>query len=187
MAQATVFVDDAVLGDLPPVCAKTGEPTTDQLRVRSAIGDRAGFGIAWLLLLAGPLGWLGLVVMAIARSGRTEEIVVRIPMHETAYQRLRATRRLENVGLALVLLTFPVLLLTLTIGNPTLQRFAVLAAAAGFVLGVVLLVVSSVQQRAAKVRVDLDASRRWVHLGDVHPAFAAACEAERGDRERQRA
>lgn len=184
MAQATVFVDDAVLGNLPEVCAKTGVPTTDQLRLRESIGDRAGFGIAWLLLLAGPLGWIGLIVMSIARSGRSEDIVVRIPFDEAAYQRLRAARRTENIGLALVLLTFPALLVVTMLGDDTLQRFAVIGVGLAFGAGVILLIVSSFRQRAAKVTVDLDASRRWVHLGDVHPAFAAACEARRRDRDR---
>jgi len=51
----TVFVDDAVRGALPKVCVRDGTPTADALRRREDVGDRAGLGVAWLLLLAGPL------------------------------------------------------------------------------------------------------------------------------------
>jgi len=61
MSNVTVFVDDAVEGTLPAVCARDGVPTDSSLRRHDDVGDRAGLGVAWLLLLAGPIGWLGLV------------------------------------------------------------------------------------------------------------------------------
>ena len=83
MASAMVFVDDAVLGHLPPVCAKTGEATTDHLILTVPVGGSEGLGIAWLLLLAGPLGWLGLVVLQLTR--RSETLTVRLPFCDAAY------------------------------------------------------------------------------------------------------
>ena len=91
MAQALVFVDDAVQGD--------------------------------------PLGWLGLLILSVARSGRSEVLVIQVPYSEPAYQRLRDARRLRRVA-------------------------------------------------TAASRIDLDASRRWVTLNDVHPSFAAAHQAQ---------
>ena len=96
MASVTVFVDDAVRGDLPPVCSRDGVPTRDSLGRNEEIGNRAGLGIAWLLLLAGPLGWLGLILISASRSGRAEQLHVRLPMCEAAYQRMRGARRLRD-------------------------------------------------------------------------------------------
>lgn len=41
----------------------------------------------------------------------------------------------------------------------------------------VVLVTADYRLGKASVGVRLDASRRWVTLGGVHPAFAAACDA----------
>lgn len=63
MADVTVFVDTAVLGRLPPICVKEGSPTADRLTVQSHVSGGTGLGVAWLLVLLGPLGWLGLIVI----------------------------------------------------------------------------------------------------------------------------
>ena len=49
MALTRVFVDDAVLGRLPQVCAKDAVATTSHLTVDQAVGER-GLGALWLLL-----------------------------------------------------------------------------------------------------------------------------------------
>jgi hypothetical protein len=41
------------------VCAKTGVDTWDHLVMTVPVGGSEGLGIAWLLVLAGPIGWLG--------------------------------------------------------------------------------------------------------------------------------
>jgi hypothetical protein len=55
---------------------------------------------------------------------------------------------------------------------------AALASAAALIIG-------ARRVREATVTIDLDASRRWVTLGRVHSAFAAACQAHEVDRARQ--
>lgn len=65
MANVTVFVDDAVLGNLPGICVIDGIATADRLTIRRQVSGSAGFGVAWLLILAGPLGWLGLAAIAL--------------------------------------------------------------------------------------------------------------------------
>jgi hypothetical protein len=40
MAAVTVFVDDAVIGRFPEVCAKTGEPSNGWMRVDARISRR---------------------------------------------------------------------------------------------------------------------------------------------------
>lgn len=63
-------------------------------------------------------------------------------------------------------------------GAPTTDRMVV--------GGVLSVIVGEVCLRTAGVRVDLDASRRWVTLSPVHPSFVAACQAHE-QRQPQRA
>ncbi len=84
-----VFVDDAVQGDLPEVCVIDGVATSDHLRLSQEVGARAGLGVAWLLLLAGPLGWVGLLVLSIARSGRGEVLIIRAGAGQLGTERQR--------------------------------------------------------------------------------------------------
>jgi len=172
MARATVFVDDAVLGRLPALCAKGGVPTADRLRLVEEVGQAARLGVLWLLLLAGPLGWLLLAVLA-GRS-RGERLEVEVPFSAEAYGRLRAARRARRVALAAGGLAVVGLVWLAAAAGPgpagvvvallALAGAAVAALAAGWRLD------------AASVGVELDASRRWVTLTGVHPAFAAACQ-----------
>lgn len=166
MAQATVFVDDAVLGRLPAVCVKEGVVTPDTLTLRTAVGNGNGLGIAWLLLLAGPLGWLGLLVVA-AAGRRADMLTVQLPFSQAAYERFRRAKR-EGwcFGLAAVVL---VVLTLLAVGH----QQGVLAGAFGAAccIAVVRWVRSVIRVRERSVAVELDASRRWVTLFRVHPTF----------------
>src|SRR5690606_18299 len=102
MAAVTVFVDRAVQGDFPRVCVIDGIDTADTLTVHREIGGGESLGLAWLLLLAGPLGWLGLLVVASYRSGRAEVLTIRLPYSAAAYARLQAARRQRRIGWGLV-------------------------------------------------------------------------------------
>jgi hypothetical protein len=186
VAEVRVFVDDAVQGTLPNVCAKDGVATTDRLRFRDELGDRAGLGVAWLLLLLGPLGWLGLVVISVMRSGRSEVLTVELPVSEPAYQRLRAARRLRRNAVVAAVLAGAVCLLALAFRSGSWSPWLVLAmvALAVVVVASVVLLIADSRVRAAVVGLDLDASRRWVTLSRVHPAFAAACQAQQRERQR---
>ena len=176
-----MFVDDAVRGSLPQVCVKEGVPTADQLVVRDELGDRAGLGVAWVLVLLGPLGWIGLLLISISRGARGEVLTVQVPMSEAAYQRLRAARRLgRNALIAGVVAT---IVAATTLGSavadssaPVARTIALLACLT--LLGAIITrFVADRRASSATVHVDLDASRRWVTLSRVHPAFVAACEA----------
>lgn len=173
-----MFVDDAVRGTLPGVCAKDGTVTASGMTIREVLGDRAGMGLAWLLLLAGPFGWLGLFVISVARGGRREVLTVKVPLSDPAYERLRTARRMQTVWLTTALLAPLALLAVLTTLDDTSMRRAVgLLAAAGLVVSVAGLLVNEARLRRARIGVDLDASRRWVTLSGVHPAFVEACRA----------
>jgi hypothetical protein len=180
VAEVTVFVDDAVMGTLPLICTKEGAPTSDRLRVRSDVGDRAGLGVAWLLLLAGPLGWVGLLLISASRGGGAEVLTVELPVSEVAYQRLRAARHLRWRGCVAGVIGGAGVFVTALGDAPLLLPLAVVVV----VVAIVILFVADRRIRATQVGVELDASRRWVTLSRVHPNFAAACTAQ--TRERQR-
>lgn len=188
MAEVTVFVDDAVLGTLPAVCAKDGIPTGDRLKIRDEMGDRAGLGVAWLLLLAGPLGWLGLLIISTSRSGRGETLTVEVPMSEPAYQRLRAARRMRRyaciVGVAGGAVAVAMLLQSASAGAAGPWQALALIGAVAVLGAIVALYATDGRIRRALVGIDLDASRRWVTLSGVHPAFVAACRAQQQERQR---
>ncbi|HET6916487.1 MAG TPA: hypothetical protein VFH56_10410 [Acidimicrobiales bacterium] len=170
MAQVTVFVDDAVLGRLPPICVKSGLPTDDTLTLRARIGDASRLGVAWLLVLAGPLGWLALAILA-ATGRPTETLTVELPLSEAAYGQLEQAKRAFWPLIVTMSMLLVALLLTLAHHDPLLKGtlgFAILAAAALWVRAIF-------RVRERSVTVGLDASRRWVTLSRVHPTFAESC------------
>ena len=164
MASVTVFVDDAVRGDLPPVCVRTGLPANTKVTVDASVG---GLGAVWLLVLAGPIGWLVLLGLLLAGKGR-ETLTVKLPYTGEAFARERARRNVRDATTLLAL-------------------FALIAGAAHFMLApmawVMLAAALVAVACATHVLLDvqspdigLDASRRWVRLSNVHPTFAAAAE-----------
>jgi len=179
VADVTVFVDDAVLGRLPSVCAKHGEWTEDRLTVTQQVGG--GLGAAWLLLLLGPIGWIALFV--VAAMAPAETITVTLPFCDAAYGRLHRAIRDRRVAVALAVVAGLVALVVVGRGGGFGE--AALAPAALSVLAVAAAVVASIGIRAARVHLRIDASRRWVTLSGVHPDFAAAVlSSERADRRR---
>jgi hypothetical protein len=170
MAHVTVFVDDAVLGRLPPVCVKDGVRTTDRLTFAQDVSGPTGLGVAWLLVLAGPLGWIGLFVISAIRSGGGGLLTVTVPFSEAAYQRGAAAQRARRhagfvfAGAAIAALL--ALLLRTTDGRLLTLGLAVVAGGA-----LIKVIMESVRLSRLAVRVSLDASRRWVTLSAVHPNF----------------
>ena len=183
-SEVTVFVDDAVRGTLPPVCTRDGVPTIDHLRFRHAVGDGARLGAAWLLVLIGPLGWIALLFIAFAtsRQGGAEVLSVSLPWSRDAYERQRTEdrrRRASGWGAAA-----GAIVLAIGWASGYLERLptplealvvASLVAASG--LALITFLVASAGARRERVTIRLDASRRWVTLGGVHPDFAAAVSA----------
>ena len=171
MATTRVFVDDAVLGRLPTFCAKTGVETVDHLSMTVPVGASEGFGIAWLLVFAGPIGWLGLFIYAMVR--RVETLTIKVPYSDAAYAEFFNARRTKrNAGLASNFLFVIALLVA------TLQTFSArVATAALVVLGLgflIIYIVETLHARTAAIGVELDGSRRWVTLSRVSDAFAEA-------------
>ncbi|MGN6693961.1 MAG: hypothetical protein ACTHN0_07265 [Aquihabitans sp.] len=173
MAATTVFVDDAVRGNLPQVCARTGAPTAKRLTIHQDL--TGGLGAAWVLLFFGPLGWLVLALVALSR--RRSTLTVRIPYAEAelgAY--VRTARRSFHLGIATAVLVAACFgaAFGLSLSDPTP---VVLVGLGVFVVGGLAVFVNGLLARRMLVGIDLDASGRWVRLTHIHPAFAAACEA----------
>jgi hypothetical protein len=169
MAEVTVFVDDVVLGRLPPLCVKEGIPTADQLTVRDASGG-PGFGAAWLLVLLGPIGWIVLLYLSLAGGGG---VTGRLPFSQFAYRRLVVAQRMQTVWIVATIVVGLLALLGLAI-ETSASLAAAIALGAATVGAVVKLAFQTREVHRAEVHLVLDASRRWVTIRGVHPDFAAA-------------
>ena len=164
MAAVSVFVDDAIRGTLPLVCAKTGEPADLVIRMRQPVGGGLP-PVAWLLLLLGPMGIVALVVLAVAWPGQ-EQLTVRVPETEASFQRERQLERWRLAALGAGVLgpglgilgvgMLPVLWLALGV------LFFVAAGALTWMLW------------RQSISVEIDVTRRWVTLTNVHPNFVEA-------------
>jgi hypothetical protein len=172
VAEVTVFVDRAVLGDLPPICVIDGVVTDDRLTFTQGVGNRSGLGVAWLLVLAGPLGWLGLAVIAAFRP-TGETLTVTLPFSEAAYHRkVRAEQARWRAGLVTIAVVVGAVIALAQ--RTTDYRLAALGLAVVGCIALVTVLVEATKVRRTSVRLELDASRRWLTLRGVHPAFTDA-------------
>ncbi len=162
MATVRVFVDDAVQGRLPQICLKTGQPADLVVQRSLPVG---GLGAAWLLLLLGPLGFIALVVLAFTNSAG-ESLTVRLPYLRAAWER---ERQLRHLRLAAFVMGVVLVLMALARPYPSPQLWLALGAA--FLVAAFALCAGIYFDQPS---VSLDASRRWVTFGSVHPAFAHA-------------
>ncbi|MDQ6724595.1 MAG: hypothetical protein M3066_00215 [Actinomycetota bacterium] len=175
MAAVSVFVDEAVRGRLPMVCARTGQPADLMVRTTRPVGGGLG-GVAWLLVFLGPPGWLALIVVWVLSPGQ-EQLTVRLPRTSASYASERQLRRSTWIafllGAAALTLALATAQLTLAAQAPAGQPRLWLA------LGVLLIAGALVlhgREYFNGVGVSLDASRRWVTLTGVHPDFVRAVE-----------
>lgn len=167
--EVQVFVDDFVLGRLPPVCVVTGQATNDQVKMRSNVHP---LNPVWLLLiLLGPIGWL--ILLAVAWSNG-DYLTGWLPYSRAEMSVRDARRRLLLIGTAVAVVGF--LLLAGFLHVPVMFGGALVALFAG------LIGFTALESR--EPRVSLDASGRWVTIRRVHPSFVASVSARSGDRER---
>lgn len=154
-----VFVDDYVLGRLPGICVVTGEPTGD--RLASSIVVDGPSPAWWLLVLLGPIGWLVLILVMV--GSRRSTLTGELPMSAIAYQAARHRDRLRWLYAATVVIA----LLALALAFPSFGGV-------GLVLLLLAVGVAAwiIADRRSWPQVTLDASRRWVKISGVHPAFA---------------
>jgi hypothetical protein len=177
MAAVTVFVDDAVLGRLPPVCVKDGTWTNDRLTFTQDVGGRTGLGVAWLLVLAGPLGWIGLFIISATRQNN-EMLTVTLPYSEAAHLRLRQAQRARSQAMWVMMGTFLGAIVSLLF-RTTDYRLLALALAVVVTGALIKMIMEANAVNNAMVRLSLDASRRWVTLSQVHPDFVTTIHQDR--------
>ena len=162
MASVTVFVDDAVLGRFPPVCAYTGGETRRLARVDAHVGGPPG--LVWLLLLGGPPGLVLLLVLLVC--WRSERLSVKVPYSDGALERDRRRRRVRWVSAGVALSAAAIAVTGGVIVQNVWLGIALVAAVMTFITHALLYFDG--------IDVDLDASRRWVTIRGVHERFAAA-------------
>ena len=164
MAAVSVFVDDAIRGTLPLVCAKTGKPADLVIRMRQPVGGGLP-PAAWLLLLLGPPGIFGLLLVALIWPG-AEHLTVRIPETEESFTWERQMERLRLTALGAGVFV-PILGILGVRALPGVW----LGLGAAFLLVAAALHVMLWRQA---ITVSIDVTRRWVTFTNVHPDFVDA-------------
>jgi hypothetical protein len=81
-----VRLDDALVGNLPPVCVMSGDAAAGY----APMVVPKSLGIAWFLLVLGPPGWILLAALYPRLRTRYE---IRVPMSERAFDRWMTERR----------------------------------------------------------------------------------------------
>jgi len=165
MASVTVFVDDAVQGRFPPVCAYTGGDTRSLARVDAPVGGPSAF--VWLLLLGGPPGWALLLLLLLC--WRPERLSVRVPYSDVALERDRRRRRARWVAGAVAVGAAAMAVTGLTGPSGVANVWLAMA-----LVGALVTFVTHGLLVSDGISVDLDASRRWVTIHGVHEKFAEA-------------
>jgi len=181
MAAVTVFVDDAVLGRMPYVCAKTGAPAEGLLTVRRQVNGPSG--LLWLLLLLGPVGLAAMLVILLLSRG-DDILTVQVPWSEAAQHDLdHAQRRRRTRWYACLGLLGAALVVNWISGGAAVGGEMAAVLLFGAALVALAAIGAGVAVGRASIDVRLDASRRWVTLGDVHNDFAHAVETSRSGRQ----
>ena len=168
MTAVSVFVDDAVLGDLPPLCVISGRPTATSAVIRHRVGGLPA--VAFLLVLLGPVGLVLLLILALTWRGETLSLT--LPYHDDELRRSRRARLAQGGLVAAGVLAFALSFAFVDVGHGLAWLLVGLLCIVGAaVVGVVA--------RRREVGIDLDASRRWVTLWRVHPDFAESYRSSR--------
>ena len=168
----TVALGDALIGRLPPVCVMTGEKAHGYAPF--VVPKR--LGIAWALLLAGPIGVL--VLAALFPRLRTR-YVVKLPMSATAFDRLQTARAQRVWCTALGVAGLVVAIVARGLGALSLLiAFASLWS---------LIVALRAHWRVGWLQPSLsaDPSGRWVTLLGAHERFGTAVDRSSSERARR--
>lgn len=175
-----VFVDDAVQGRFPPVCARTGRPSDGRLSIDAVVGRSRSMSttaIVLLVVFGGPLGWI--VVLLFSPGQPTDRLQVEVPWSLDTQDEVVALRRRRRLAW-LAALAAAVGAIGLIVAAPgsagwTMTAQVVLVSLLLAAAGASAVALATEWQLGRKtVGVDLDASRRWVTLTNVHPGFVRA-------------
>lgn len=175
MSDTTVFVDDAVTGQLPMVCVRTGAPADGLHRISQQYGGLSGW--AFLLIFLGPVGWI--VLLALSFASRSRNLTVRLPYSRAGLEREAHEFRTAIVAFAATVLVGIVTVWLGTAGSDSRVASVLFTMALGIlVVGVIATVALAARYSGRRPGIELDASGRWVTVRGVDPAFAAAVRDE---------
>jgi hypothetical protein len=132
-----------------------------------------------LLVFGGPIGWLVLLLLSPGHPG--EQLSVTVPWTVETQATVETLRRQRRHALAAAAVGAVILLGTvLSPSTLSIPQVVLQLVVGGLLAGTVLAcgVAWTTGWRIARVAVgvELDASRRWVTLTNVHPAFVRAVE-----------
>lgn len=183
-----VFVDDAVQGRFPRVCARTGRPSNGWLSIDAVVGSSRSMSsivIVLLILFGGPLGWI--VVLLFSGGQPTDRLQVELPWTLDTQDEIEVLRRRRRLGWLATLagVAGAVALVLTSAGGAgwTMAGRVVLVTILTSTVAAAAFALSTERQIGRRtVDVSLDASRRWATLANVHPAFARAVRAEQQSR-----
>lgn len=173
MTQLTVFVDDYVRGRLPGVCVVSGEPADFSVQHRISV-DKPN--PAWfILILFGPIGWIGLALVMMARRNYVDGW---LPMKRSVHERISSQYRTASWALGIGLVgTLPALWIGAQVGRGVgISVFAAsltLAALGGF---------THLRAEMTVPSLKLDGSRRWIRVRGAHHSFVDAAFRAQQDR-----
>ena len=160
---ARVRLDDALIGRFPPVCCMTGARADGNV----AMIVPKPLGVAWLLLLAGPVGVL---VLAAVYSRIRTRYVIKLPLSRAAFDRRLTLMRqrlwcgwLGVLGIA---------------GGIALRWFGSIAAVMVGVgiVGVIIAVIAHLRLPWTMPSATANSRGTVVILHGVHPRFATAVD-----------
>lgn len=178
----TVFVDDAVCGRFPRVSAASGAPSDGWLTVSGEVArsGRVSTPVLLLCLIVGPVGWVVLLMIAVFSPDRAEHLTVQVPWSAETQDHIVALRRRRRTAWIVATLGVVGLFASIVLGarevdgTPMATQVIAVTMAVTAVAGIVDALVAEWRIGRETVKLSLDASRRWVTLGNVHAGFARA-------------
>ncbi len=177
-------VDDFVVGDLPMICVYTGEPADGFVDLET---DDSRFQW-WMIILVflGPVGWI-LLALVYGLSRGPGRVGGAIPMTRDALDDHNNMARISSRAWIVPIAGFVSGALILMVSN---RHWTYVLGTTLLMLGLVggfaVLAVMSFLTNSRRVSAELDATRRWIELRNVHSDFAAAVNRRVRDNHRAR-
>lgn len=141
-----------------------------------------------MLLLIGPVGWAVLLFLALFTPDRSERLRVEVPWTADTEARVQGLRRRRRIAYAIAAVAGLAIALSIFLaagpgaGAAMIMQVVRLSLVLTTVAALAVGLVAERRLGHEAVRVELDASRRWVTLGNVHPGFAQAVRTDQDRR-----
>jgi len=167
-----VPVDDFVVGDLPMICVDTGAPADGMVDFET---DDSRFQW-WMIILVffGPVGWI-LIALIYGLSRGPGRVGGVLPMTRGALERHNQMAKISGrAWLVPIAGVVSGALISMVSTSHWTDVLGAVLTVIGLLGGFAALVVMAFLTNKTRVSAELDATRRWIELRNVHPDFAAA-------------